>query len=367
MTAPLGCVNEYAAILHTRGGAHAVADLAPLVSVEWQRRLNEQSVGSVVLAKDAVGARCCAALAECSPWAHELSIYRGQQLVWQGPVQRPVETRTAFTIEAPDVTGWFDRRAVAQSYTYTNLDAVKIARRLLGDAFATNDPGIRAWFTFTDGTNASEQESIAKVDIVGEQFSDLVSQGMDYTTVGRRVIMCPPGWQATSTPRAVTTLTDEHLGGGVTVSTEGSAMATRVYNHSSAFEPGDAIGSAGGPDAFYGLVEVVEELNQATISQTNMNAIAKTSLRRGYPAPVVVRVDDDASLHPQAPVSVTDLVCGVRIDVLLTTGWCRPVRQAMRLVSVTGLWDATGERISISLEQLGGGLEPTAAAEVVDG
>lgn len=368
MSGPLGCVEQYTAVLHWRGGAHAITQLAPLVSVEWQRRRNEQARATVVLAKAGASQACCEALSQISPWAHELSIFRGPDMVWQGPVLTPSETIDTFTIEAVDITGWFAKRAVVTSYTYSAeagsqyppTDAVVIARRLLGDAFAANDPGIRAYFTFTNGTNLSEQAAIARVDKVAEMFDDLVTQGLDYTTVGRRLVITPPGYLAATT-RAVTALTDEQLGGGVTVSIEGASMATQVFNHSSSYQPGSPIGAAGGVDAFYGLVQEIVELNDYTGSQANMNAIAKQDLATAYPAPVVVRVDDDAALHPDAPIGVDDLVCGIRIDVILTRSFCMQLRAPMTLESVTGTWDVDGERITVSLAQIGGGIEPTGA------
>lgn len=372
----LGCVNDYTVVLHNRGGARAIAVLEPLVSVMWQRRLNARAAATVTVGKGGASAQCCAALAQISPWAHEATVYRGGALVWQGPVLRPVESRDTFTVDAVDVTGWFDVRAVAQTYEYTAYDsgggalpptdAVKIARKLLGDAFATNDPNIRPYFTFTDGTNLSEQKAIARVDVVGEQFDDLVTQGLDYTTVGRRVVITPPGHLA-ATARPVTVLADDMLGGEITLTREGSSTATRVYNHSSSVDDSEGpppMGVAGGADAYYGLVERVVELNAFTGSLANMNAIAQRDLALSYPAPLVVRVADGASLHPDAPVELDELVCGVRVDVALTRGWCQQAAAAaMRLAAVTGEWDSGGERIAVSLENLGGGVSPSLTGE----
>jgi hypothetical protein len=46
---------------------------------------------------------------QIEPYAHELSLYRDSELVWQGPVTRTVENRTTFTVEAKDVTEWLAR------------------------------------------------------------------------------------------------------------------------------------------------------------------------------------------------------------------------------------------------------------------
>lgn len=367
MSGPLGCAREYQAVIQWRGGARNVFALEPVTDVMWQRRLNGQSIASVTLAKPAVSTSCCELLGQISPWAHELAIYRAGRLVWQGPVLQPLETRNEFVVNAVDITGWFDVRAAVTSYVYSETvgpvgvlpptDAVVIAQRLLGDAFpTTDDTNIRPYWQFTTGGVVVEQAANARVDMVGDLFEDL-TKGLDYTTIGRRLIVTPPG-RLSATTRGVTTLSDEQLGGGVEVSVEGSVAATQVFNHPSGGDAETPIGSAGGRNAYYGLVQRSEELNAWSWSQSSMNALARQSLDRSFPAPLMVRLGDEATLNPDAPIGVDDLLCGVRIDVVLGTGWCRQVRAMTRLVAVTGTWGEADERIAVSLEELGGATLP---------
>lgn len=395
MPGPLGCENEYQAVLHQKGGASSVARLSPLVEVEWNRRLSEVSLGRVVIGKRGVTADCCAALAAVSPWAFELSLYRGQALVWQGPVKRPVETRTTFTVEAADVVSWFDVRLMPWNYFYTTdltsegatgppQEAVRLVERYIRDVFQPGrmdpafgsddlhglDVNLVSYLDFHYGTQTLEHSAF-QVDTLGDRFNDVADDLLDFTTVGRRISIGPPLWLYKT--GAVARLTEDDFTADTELAVEGDGLATRYRAYPSDYdrdwmhrdpnsgaltEPYWAYGTANatGTDAYgthpyYGRVERVAELDVASKKQSTFDSRARTYVNRHFPAPVVLRIGDEAALHPHARVGVADLVCGSRIDVVLSQdAWCRPVAAAFLLTGVTGHWDKGGERITIALE-----------------
>lgn len=82
-----------------------------------------------------------------------------------------------------------------------------------------------------------------------------------------------------------------------------------------------------------------------------LTALAKQTLSGRWPVPTVIAVQQNARLSSEAPITVEELVPGERIDVA-AVGFCRPVAQAMKLMTVRGSWSATGEEIAISLTPL---------------
>ncbi len=79
---------------------------------------------------------------------------------------------------------------------------------------------------------------------------------------------------------------------------------------------------------------------------------ARAALKGRWPTPIGITVQDGAQLSPSAPLTLTELVPGERVDVV-TVGYCMAVSQPMRLSKVTGTWDNDrGEAIGISLVPL---------------
>lgn len=393
MSGPLGCVNDYQAVLHLKGGATPVVRLGPLQSVTWERRLSEQSTAEVVIAKGGATRECCAALGDVSPWAYEISIYRGQDLVWQGPVRRPTETRTQFTLAASDVTGWFERRLIRRSRYYTydttvigktgpETEAVTVMEAYLRDALDPNrtdaggaplhgldDINLLPYLELHYGTAKVEHSAFQGVDSLFDRLNDLADDHLDFTTVGRRVVISYPGWLYQT--GAIARLQESDFSADVELAIEGDMLATRYVTHSTEYErgwsrtengatvtpyhvTGQAVSKdsdAYGTHPYYGRVEQTAELDGATKKQSTYDGRARKFVDRSFPAPATLRVGDEAALHPHAPVGVADLVCGSRIDLILSPDvWCRPVSATSVLTGVTGQWDQGGERILVSLE-----------------
>lgn len=355
MSGRLGCAERYTAAIHDRGGTKRLADLDNLTTVRWSRRLNETSTASVVIAK--AGAACCGVLANIMPWIHELSIYRtdskATRLVWQGPITNPHETAATFTIEARDLTGWFKRWDARTYGKLPALDAVVRFKAVLDAHFARGtifDPGMAHYIAYNLGAPAIAIE-VSRGDTIDDVLGLLTDTAMDFTAIGRRVVAMPAHYDYGG--RIAARLDDRDLGGDIESGLDGDAIITWAMalgtENPTTQQPYYSEAHNNARIALWGLHFASTTSSNATTA-TVLQPLANKLHDSGAPPQRVIRLPDEATLLPDAAVEVAELVPGVRIDVMLTHGWCRPLAERARLVGVAGSWQSgSDEQISISL------------------
>jgi len=168
----------------------------------------------------------------------------------------------------------------------------------------------------------------------GDHLRDLADTGLDYTAVGSTIILLPEN-HAVSVGR----LTDADLPDGLVVAEDGTSLATRWVVAGD--DEGDIIGSYGGIDPYYGLLERYEEQTSIRTSNSAMQA-ARSKVATSLPAPVFIDTDE-VTIDPQAAINVPDLVPGWCLDVT-TTLTCRNISQRLKIVGVKVTEDGgTGE------------------------
>lgn len=356
----LGCATAYHAAIHERGGGRKMFDLDRLTAGSWQRRLSDVSQGQVTVAKGQAGAACCAGLAVVEPWLHELSLYRDSALVWQGPVTRTIEDADLFAIEARDMAEWVRRWRAMLPGGPGHLgpdDAVRHIQYLIDQHLAQGgsaDPGLAAHIQYVYGASTSELD-IAPSTLIGDVL-DSLDTAVDYTTVGRRLVVMPQRHTYGGDPVAL--LSEGHVSGTVEISLEGMEAFTGAVATGSAPEddpegtPVWAVRSNA-----EGMQRSGHRWTTTDVDSTDPDTVAAYAARaaRGcYPVPLVLRVQDGASLSPAAPLSVEQLVCGVRVDIAVGQGWCRQAVGATRLAGAGGQWgERTGEQVTVSLVSMG--------------
>lgn len=250
----LGCADNYTARVDWRGGARTFIDLQDqLSSLKWERRLDATSEATVEIPKPLAGDECCRLLGFVRPWVHELTIFRDNELVWQGPIVTTRETRGLIILEAKDVTAWLDRRINFKPYARTSkgLDVVATARDYVRDAFGprsyistktvrgkpttkvkktiVSDPNILPFLrVYPGGSKAKRPRIRAKSAYIGSLIRELAKQGLDFTAVGRTIILRPEVSRTTTPIRKSYWLTDEHFTEPIEVYEDGWSIATRV-------------------------------------------------------------------------------------------------------------------------------------------
>lgn len=377
MAAELGCPQEYRAIIHWRGGARPYTSpgVSALTGVQWNRTINDTSEGVITISKGAAGSECCGLLGQIEPYAHELSLYRDRELVWQGPVTRTVENRTSVTVEARDVTEWLARTVNTTVLRYVSANmadpqhrgpvqeiAETIIRLNLTQALFASGPDWPAMLPYIvrdddpvltsfekDGTDNASAWIVPLLQILDDE---LVPRGLEYTTVGRSLVLGRP--QTTSDP-AQARLTLEHIAGDVQIVRDGPSGATLVWvtNQNAEEISGTQFGVSGVVSPYYGRLDTLVKTSAEGLTAYDLWQLARASYNGRNPVPTSLTIPPGSSLAATAPVSMRQLVPGVRMDVT-ATGMCSSVSQPYRLSDVDVQWDdATGEQVGISLVPIG--------------
>lgn len=342
--AQLGCPSQYSAVIFRRGGDHPTFSLRGVTQINWTRKLDGISTASVSLSKMSAGSDCCADISDSQPWSHELGVFRDSELVWQGPVQVITEDKDFITIRAADVIAWMTVRLNQTAYDFINsgLDQTEIARYFINEAFAPDDPHVREYvLSVPTGSTYQAPARAAYTTTWFAALDDIAKQALDYTTVGRRILI--GGELSTLTPPLA--LSDTAFVNNVNLIQDGSQLATQ---YCATGQEGANLACVGGVDPFYGLVQRIVSADSITdefIAQFNAQAL----LDSAYPQPLIISIPDGASLSQNAPAPIDQLVCGARIDVGMPS-FCRDVSQRMRLASLSVTWDGLIETVAVSLD-----------------
>lgn len=344
----IGCGTHRAQIVDRSGAT--VSHASVLAEVEWTRVLDDVSTARAVVAPDE---DCCASISQIRTWRHKLVIWRDEQPVWEGPIVTVSWGLEAVEIRAVDVLGWLERRVPHADAEFAATELTQIAAWLIEDGYQPDDPGHSVEIiapTRIRGDRVYEQE----VGQTHEHLQDLAETGLDYTVIGSRIVLMPEDHC-----ERVGALTDADLPDGLTVTEDGTALATRWVVHGD--EDLGVLGEVGGKHPYYGLLEQVAE--ESSIRDTaSALAAARSRLRGSSPAPLFV--DSQATLSPEAAVDIQALVPGWCLDVT-TTVTCRSISQSLKIASVRVTEDQAGETVSVQLVPSGAGVEGDAdTAEV---
>lgn len=365
--AALGCAVSYQAAVHAQGGGALWTRIGGITKLEWGRTRDDFSEASVSVAKSDAGAECCGQLGDTRTWGHELTVYRDEALVWQGPIVRTTETRTGFTLEARDMIAWLDKRAVspaaAEYFAPTPYDTGAQIRLILQDAFPAavplRDPGLTQWMDVSDtGTGTTIDHLWKDTKMVGDLVRELLAAGVDMYTVGRRVVVASDEAQLGLEPlrlRDQDFLADLHVvENGLDAATRGLLVGGQPLDgNQQPVEGGSPIvGRAGGPEPFYGQLDKIST-SPNTTDQATADGIAAAMRAYGHPPPLDLVIPDNARLSPQAQVTIDQLMPGAVVIVTLD-GYCRQVQGDFRLTELAVSWEPgtdTGdaERIAVSL------------------
>jgi len=336
--AAAGCGSHVARIIRSTGGVVSAAQT--LMEVEWNRTLNDVSTARVLIAPEG---NCCEELSGIRTWRHKLAIWRDGEQVWDGPIITVKWTLGNVEIFAGDITAYLGRRVPHKTMSFTGSDLTDIASWLIEDGFAPDDPGHTVQVVAPSKVKGDRSYTV-DTGQTGDHLKDLSDTGLDYTAVGSTIILLPDNHTA-----SVGSLTDADLPSGLAVTEDGVELATRWIVHGD--QTNAAIkGTAGGTDAYYGLLErTVDETS--ILDNLSATSAAKGRLAANLPVPVFLD-SQDVTLSPEAPVNVAKLVPGWCLDIS-TTQTCRTVHQRMKISAVKVTEDGQGESVQISLSQTG--------------
>lgn len=388
------CVEGHTAMIYDRGGRQKWRQLSSLASVEWARERDAFSAATVKLS----GAPCRAqadVINLIQPHRHELVIFRGDERVWEGSVIEVQTLGDTATIIAHDAPGAY-LRGTPLTADYGPLTGEPVSehsalmtervwyiidRELtepyemqVGTGSASRTVTVPRWegidppaniLPFLDvrrsETLLTRSDTQAFQMNVADHIEALAEGGLDFTTVGRRLVL----WDSAEPLGRTRTLTEADFTGEPQVYLSGSEHA--VISHISASrdengeleegeEPPPSVGHAGEPHPYYGVwtrvVSLSSEEGSDTPTQDALNSQAQRDLVGRNPVPVTIRLPEGASLMLSATLTATHLVPGVIMPVRATLN-IRQIQQDQRLDKVTVTETAEGETIAVSLSAWG--------------
>lgn len=333
-------IAQYRVDLMARGGKVRVGALTDLVDVRYGRRLDGVSDATVTVAKR--GPDCCRELNEADPYATELRIWRHGEVVWEGPVYQVDEGANEVVIDARDVAHWTEVHTIRElidDSTDPGRDACLIAGDILSAAFRHDDPNVLDYVWIVPGASkVTRKTDPANRPFAYAELSDLANSVIDWTVIGRRIVVCP---------------TDEALGSAGWITSDDIAsddwkirkLGRAFVSRQITAGEGALVAIAGGRSSRYGLVERV---NQETRFKTQLalNAAAADRYKVTPRPPVWVSLDDQVTLRPETATTIAELVPGALLDGRFVRG-CTTLQQRFRLQRVDVTADAAGEKVSI--------------------
>lgn len=348
----LGCgVPSY--FITSRCSGTLLCVLENVTRAEWGRKLDEVSAATVEVSLSGDNSStCCQCLAEAEPWCHELHIWRDGEEVWVGPIQELEYSYEKVIIRAKDSLSWLSVRILPGNINYTTVgtglgaaELTEIGEAILTFAFGDDAPDFTCEVDniYTVPTGRIEERfyegfNQTSLDI----FRLLADSGLDFTTVGRTIVMV--GDETPLTPLVL--LNDEHIHGDITVVKDGLLQGNRYYIH---FEGDEGLPVVSDPVDFYCYTAIErimdgEGLQRGSDALITANAYASASAI----APRIVEIPDGSRLSPDTPWTINQMVCGARVDVTITR-LCLELTQSFRLTSVDVVYDNEGESIGITL------------------
>ncbi len=336
--------------------------------ITYSRHLNDISEAQIVVPLEGADESCCECLGDIEPWCHELHIARDGVDVWLGPVTEVVYEFDKVTIRALDVLGWATVRVSACAINYTAnpdpkghdcgfvprgpADLTTIAQTILDyafDPFAEDDPCILPYVSPTPTGRVEPRFFPAFTDTAFIQLDTLAQTGINYTVVGRTVIL---GSQAP--PAApIATLLDEHIIGAVQLTKTGLLQANRWYVPFKNDDP-PGPGAADAANRYCtGLIErMTAQHDEITlVGDAVATAVDLLNATPNSTSPRLLEVPDGSRLSPEAPWTFDKMIPGVRVDVGITR-LCVNATQSFLLTGVSVRQTKDDEEVTLTLGPL---------------
>jgi hypothetical protein len=388
------CIRKHQVKIFDRGGRNPKDSLIDIASVSWGRVMDSISIADVVLSGRACDAQA-SKLQKIEPRRHEMVIYRGRERVWEGPITRTESYGNSFKISALDVLGYLQFTALSKDWPAPPIGPTLMVDRLeqiirfeltndytmmtndgpvLVKRWENLDPAINVlpFLEVGPGVTHTTAATEAFQKTVGEHMHDLgQSIGVNYTTVGRRIVIWDGELSSTRT------LTEKDFTGDLGVIKDGSSMHTISHTASQQQEQGapSLVGHAANDLSYYGPWEAIATIEDAGGNTTTdsgsssagsgsssgasyaskisaLNSQARRDLYGLYPVPAQLKTPDGSSFVLGETLSINDLVAGTNVPVRAVHN-ITPVSQLQRLRQLTVKEDPTNETVTGSLDAIG--------------
>lgn len=390
-----GCVEGYQILIMDRGGMDRVGPLRDLASVRWSRRMNKVSTATIQIA-----AQNCVEqtdlLDKIQPGRHELVVLRGNERVWEGPIDEAAWTSFGVTITASDAFAYLNGTALVRDWIYDRGDRAttnmleRIRRMIeveLSDTvtwwngsgeyivmqrWEALDPPVNLlpYLDVRAGNVVTRSRTLAFEMMLGEHLQNLARSAVNYTVIGRRIVF----WDSREALSRTRRVVSNDFEGGLTVISTRKNLSIWSHAISPQMIPTSDGGgivprrSAWSPDTqptgssnnYYGAWERIvsqedEEPDEVgdpeDVDYEALKDRAQGDAHGRWPVPLEINAND-LNLIPSTDLPVSDLVPGVLVPVSATWN-LRPVNQMMLLTGLTVEDSGDGETIRPTLVSAG--------------
>lgn len=370
----LDCITEHHVEIFDRGGKVRRGELSNIGKLTWNRVRDDTSQATVTISQ----ANCKgqeSTLEKIRSNRHEIVIYRGDGRSWEGPCTLREDGLGNYVITAKDIS-WYGQRLVL-SAAYSNAapnttTATQRAINIITAEFTRKDtveaavglPSVNVIPYLVRHVMAGEAgyagSTLPYTAYVTDHIKTLAqNNGIDFVVVGRAWHFWDTSFGLTQTPLA----TQNDFLGALKLTEYGAEGATVAY----ATDGQGNAGSFGAVDPYYGLVERLNQVYDATTDTgaaptvAEMTSQAQRDLAGRNPAPYQLRIPDGSRINPNGVLKTSHLVPGAYIPLQIQVGLL-PVTQMQKLKQVTFTEDPTqgGESITATLY-------PASGPDLVDG
>ena len=364
--------------------------LEGITKIVWTRRLRDFSEAEIDLDFNEASPECCRMfdILANSVRVAQIRIWRDDVQVWEGEVMQTIETTgtTVKSINARDMIQRLDDTVNHFDLNYVDTPVTDIAfdiieRNLLDPLYL--DPlddtlilGQIVVEAVTDPDDTISYRPGAKIATVRELLRILgQSYGLDFTCINRSIRLQR---RRTTQDQTYARLDTQHLIGEADARSNGNEAATRGWATTQledATQP--KVGEVdpnwpgitqnfGVTGSRYGRIDILNRVQDNRADAGDVLSSAKRAQWGRNPPPSEILLPTTAQLAPSAPLTMPELVPGMRIDFFAEDGLCRPIRQGMRLLGVEVTWTPSGantndgEDVAVELSTLSDvtGVEP---------
>ncbi|EHI13139.1 hypothetical protein KEK_08157 [Mycolicibacterium thermoresistibile ATCC 19527] len=269
--------------------------------LKWTRALREVSICDLVVPPADGYVR----IPDITPWLHWVDVWddQGQQLYWSGPITRAEQGRDWLSLSARDVSALLARTRCPLTKRWDAADPADIAAELWAAVIEHHGLNIRSLARRDPRGDRFGYDCVADETMADEVVGELVDLGLYWSVVAGIPLLGPAKREPVAT-------LGEHdfIEGGLSVIRDGANTFNDVM-----LRTGDSVSRARLPMGGLNLQTIVNIDSMFGVS--NADRAAHQAVRHTGTIRDAISVPEGATLHPDAPISIRELVPSVRINV----------------------------------------------------
>lgn len=360
--------EEHSVALADRGGTRMLGFLDNISRVKWNRIRDDISEAEVIIERPSD--ECIEILREIGTNRTEMVIFRGGTRAWEGPITLDRRTRDRVVLQAKDVMHHVYRTVMKNGYSNAHPNTSTVVQRvahIITEEMARKEAlvpphNILPHLTVIEGDEGARTAAVTKpfeMTLFNHIDNLAARAGLEYTTVGRRIILFDGSALIGQTPP----VTQDDIFGELIVTEYGMEAGTYAVVTDGEGQAGEV----GGHDGYYGLIELLDNAygeeapddDPPDVNISELRSQARRNLAGRNPAPITVRMPDGTTLNPEGVFEMEHLVPGVWVPLYAKVPG-REIAQMMRLDEVRFEYTPQGESVAITLSprpSAGGGTD----------